>query len=432
MITFFSHLYQKYIFNSVRQTKITNEIALLYFIVAHPYLYIFRWMSEPLLSLSTIPFNILFLSTIILNYYKKETTAKYVLLVSSNIALIFYSIILGKEAGIYLVFFALLVTPFVIFKQHQQIHIKLNITLPIVSYFFTEYSYSKFNPIDLHINWYYTLIFSTMALFSFSIIILATRAFKNEYIKSEILLKKALKEAQERKMMLEKASQQNAFATLSRGIAHEIKNPMAMILSGMELIIDTIDDKKQTLKFAELVKENILRLKSITTTMLNYGSLVSKKKQDSKISDIVDNATKVAFAECKKRHITIDIKHAKNIPSISTHADSLHQVFLNLILNSIQAIDSNGTITITTSKAITNHPLKTKSAVKVSIKDTGTGMDDDTIEKIYDPFYSSKYGNIGLGLSIVLKTIDDLEGTIEVESVQGKSTTFSIYLPCKD
>lgn len=431
MNSLFKYIQKKFALKGDREFIITKKIALAYFAVAFPYLFIFSFFNEPLLSLSTIPFLILFFLPIAIQNKKHEAISKFNLIITSNLALIFYSFSLGKEAGIYLIFFALIVTPFVIFKETENKKTNATIIITITSYFISEFICILYKPIFVIHQWQYTTIFSTMALFSFTIIILSTKAFKKEYTNSEKKLKLALKEAKERKLMLEKASQQNAFATLTRGIAHEVKNPMAMILSGIELIIDNIDNKNETLKFAELVKENILRLKNITTTMLKYGSTVNKNYSDIDINHIIRDACLVSEAECKKRRIKIITNLTAKLPLIKSHPDSIHQILLNIILNSIQALDSDGEIAISTKLVRDSHPLSGKEAIQISIQDNGPGILREKLENIFDPFYSTKYGNIGLGLSIVLKTINELNGHIEVNSEQNKYTEFKIHLPVK-
>ena len=163
--------------------------------------------------------------------------------------------------------------------------------------------------------------------------------------------------------------------------------------------------------------------------MLNYGSPVSKKRSHSNINHILENAIQVAHAECEKRHITINEQLSRSISTTSTNADALHQAFLNLLLNSIEAIESKGTILVSTKLVSKHHPCKTKKAIKIVIKDSGPGIKEEIIEKIYDPFYSTKYGNIGLGLPIVLKTMNDLNGHMDIKVKEKESTKIILYIP---
>ncbi|RAP31318.1 hypothetical protein DID78_01410 [Candidatus Marinamargulisbacteria bacterium SCGC AG-343-D04] len=223
--------------------------------------------------------------------------------------------------------------------------------------------------------------------------------------------------------LAEKEAEQSAFATLTRGVAHEIRNPMAMILSGIELIHDNLDNKEKTTQYIQSIKNCIIRLKHITSTMLKYGSPVSHSKKYENITDILNDAILVSSAECKKRFITID-KNLSSCPLVFIDKHSISQAFLNIILNSIQAISKKGSITISTSYK--THPEK---KIIITFKDTGKGIANELLPKIFDPFYSTNHANSGLGLSIVSKIISDHKGSIDIESELNKYTLISLSLP---
>ena len=229
----------------------------------------------------------------------------------------------------------------------------------------------------------------------------------------------------------QKASAQSAYAVLTRGIAHEIRNPMAMILSGTELTIDNIDDKDKVLKYLNIVKDSVLRLKSISTNMLRYGNPVSNIKKFVSIKHLLDVVKDVSKAECKKRHIEISLA-SSDVKNVYIDENSIYQVFINLVLNAIQAIDKNGLIKIMASEASyydKDHVLQ--EGICVFVEDDGKGISKQKIKQIFDPFYSSKYGNVGLGLSIVFNTLSLHNGKIDVESEEGIGTTFKVFLPTK-
>lgn len=236
---------------------------------------------------------------------------------------------------------------------------------------------------------------------------------EQEKLKSEEIAKKALEQA--------------AYATLTRGIAHEIRNPMAIMLSGIELIQENIENKDKTIEYLNAVKESILRLKNITTTMLRYGKSVAEEKSVENINTLLEDAIIVSSAECKKRQIKLN-KELTTIPDTIIDPNSISQVFLNLILNSIEAIKRSGTITVATNIV----SVKSIPMIEISITDTGVGISKSNITKIFNPFYTSKYENTGLGLSIVLKIINEHNGKLDVDSEINKYTTFKISLPIKN
>lgn len=242
-------------------------------------------------------------------------------------------------------------------------------------------------------------------------------------------VEKALKEKQQSLEIAEKMSQQASFATLTRGIAHEIRNPLGMILSGIEMIEDS-EDKKLVREYTDIVKKNIMRLTKITTTMMKYGASVSANKELTDLNQIIRDVTLVGSAECLKHNILVE-HQLKVIPKILVDPASIEQAIMNIFLNAIQAIESRGTITFRTS--LDTFQTQTKNGpqegIKIQIADTGPGIPKEHIQKIYDPFFTTKYGSTGLGLSVVLKIIHDHQGLITIDSEKDVGTIFTIYLP---
>jgi len=244
-----------------------------------------------------------------------------------------------------------------------------------------------------------------------------------------------IKENYEKRLLYtEKISRINSYSTLSRGIAHEIRNPMAIMLADTEILPDIIDNKEDTLHFIESLKKNILRVVNITETMLKYGQVTVLEKKSINVEHILDEIILLSTGEFRKRQITPQ-RNFKGIPMIQGDETRLHQVFLNLIINANQAIDKNGTITISTRESeYKTRYNKLYHGIAVDITDSGQGIPESVIAKMFDPFFSTKYSaadvqHAGLGLSIVLKIIDDHQGMIDVHSEINKGTTFTVFLP---
>ncbi|MCP4050953.1 MAG: hypothetical protein GY730_09645 [bacterium] len=229
---------------------------------------------------------------------------------------------------------------------------------------------------------------------------------------------------------VEKISKQASYATLTRGIAHEINNPLGMILSGMELVQDNIDDKAAVLEYLDMINKSIYRLSNITRTMLKYGSPVSDREMKFvSINDILTDIVLISNAECRKRKIKIE-QEFLDIPAVNGDVDSLNQVLLNIMLNAIQAIEENGLIKLKTGTDIFfDKQGHRKEGVKIEVIDSGKGMSKDQVSKIFDPFFTTKYQNTGLGLSIVMKVVSEHGGVVDVTSIESEGTHFSLFLP---
>jgi signal transduction histidine kinase len=149
------------------------------------------------------------------------------------------------------------------------------------------------------------------------------------------------------------------------------------------------------------------------------------------LNDILKDVALVAKGECRKRSIKMTVKHAE-VPQVYIDTNSVSQAILNIVLNGIQAIDKDGQISVGVSSAkFINKDHEEKRGVCVSISDSGKGIPQDELYKIFDPFYTTKYQSTGLGLSLVLRIVNKHGGKVDVESEVDKGTTFHLYFPVK-
>ncbi len=242
-----------------------------------------------------------------------------------------------------------------------------------------------------------------------------------EWIKKEYL---------ETKQYAEKVALSTSYMSLTRGIAHEIRNPMFSLLSRSEIIEKKPEDKDAVLKFAEVIKRNVLRILQITDEMLRYGTPLPKHKTPFNITACIENVLSLLQEKISKKNIEVS-KQFSNVPEFSGDEIRVHQTFHHLILNSIQSLpESGGKINLDISQSYFKNKIGNRlNGIKIVIKDTGVGMSKETLNHIFEPFYSTKYEGKGLGLSIVLKTIDGHGGIVEIQSTEKKGTTVTLYLP---
>jgi two-component system, NtrC family, sensor kinase len=218
---------------------------------------------------------------------------------------------------------------------------------------------------------------------------------------------------------------------LATGIAHEINNPLAIILATSGVIRDMIDPQfdldsspENILKELDTIDSATLRAKEITRQLLDYG----RKNPPQLVACDVNHILDEVLSGIKEREFAVtDIKVKRHfnshLPQIHVDPDQIRQVFLNLINNAGDAIDGPGTITITTSRNGKN--------IQIAVTDTGQGMTADHMKKIFDPFYTTKVvgKGTGLGLSVSFSIIQSLGGSIDVQSMPGAGSTFIVSLP---
>ncbi|MEM7007647.1 MAG: ATP-binding protein [Thermodesulfobacteriota bacterium] len=219
------------------------------------------------------------------------------------------------------------------------------------------------------------------------------------------------------------------FETLMLGLAHELKNPLSGIRGAAQLLAQETESE-ETVKCAEIITKEADRLRSLLDSLKQLEPFAEEVLEPIDIHDIL---MEIAYLESmSEKHNKIQYKQNYDItlPPISCDRNSLKQVFLNLIKNASQAVGEKGKVEVTT-RWITEHKLKGQRAISVDIKDNGEGIEPDSLEKIFSPFYTTKKEGSGLGLFLAYQIIAKHGGAILVESEVGKGTTFKVYLPVR-
>ena len=233
-----------------------------------------------------------------------------------------------------------------------------------------------------------------------------------------------LKQKQEQLIQSEKMA---ALGQLSTGIAHEIRNPLTSIKIFIQSLEKEIDlDENQEEDFRIIMKE-IDRINENITRFLNFARPEEPLFQSINISALVKNTVNLLAAKLKNSGIRLDISLLDEHPTVEGDPKQLAQVFLNLLLNAVEAMPQGGTLTI--SSAVKVNPDNRKEFLQLIIKDTGHGIPEKDQPYLFDPFFTTKAGGTGLGLSIVYSIIQKHNGRIEVESELGKGSSFILSFP---
>jgi two-component system NtrC family sensor kinase len=235
----------------------------------------------------------------------------------------------------------------------------------------------------------------------------------------------------ELKSQLFHAAKLVAVGELAGGVAHEINNPLAIISSESGVIRDMLDPQfgmectpEKIRQELDYIDEAVFRARDITQKLLNFV-----RKSESRLAPVnVNRLLEDVVGGLKEREFAVsDIQVVRDfdpvVPELMMDADQMRQVFLNIINNAGDAIGSSGTITLATKR--------NAETVRVSISDTGKGMTSEQISRIFDPFYTTKEvgKGTGLGLSISLSIVQAMGGQIEVQSMPGAGSCFTVVLP---
>jgi signal transduction histidine kinase len=228
------------------------------------------------------------------------------------------------------------------------------------------------------------------------------------------------------KSYIRRADRLASLGTLTAGLAHEIRNPLVAIKTLTQLLPDRLDDEEFRDQFLKIASGEVDRISSLVNELLDFARPSDPKLELEEINTILDGMILLVSTETKKKQINVIKNYTSDLPRVQIDREQIKQVFLNILLNAIQATHENGTITVKTRSF-------TKPAgepyVQIEFADTGCGIPREHLEEIFNPFFTTKSAGSGLGLSISHQIIQDHRGYIDVESQLDEGSSFFINLP---
>lgn len=239
-----------------------------------------------------------------------------------------------------------------------------------------------------------------------------------------------IKDYQAIKFLTEKNLQKShtsALHELIMGLAHELKNPLSGIRGAAQILWND-DEGTNTSECATIIIKETDRLVSLLDSLKNLEPFPAESFDKVDVHELLREIEYLETRSAGNEGIEFVLNFDVTLPPIHADRDSLKQVFLNLIQNSIHAVDGQGIVEITT-RWISDYKLNGKNSLSIEITDNGIGIPSDLLSKIYEPFYSTKPNGTGLGLFLAYQIISKHEGAITVESEPGVATTFKIYMP---
>jgi two-component system sensor histidine kinase HydH len=225
---------------------------------------------------------------------------------------------------------------------------------------------------------------------------------------------------------LRRTERLSALGELSAVLAHEIRNPLGSIRGTAEILRDDFRPGDRKYEFLEILIKEADRLNRVVEDFLNLARPIQMERETCDLMAELKEVVALVAGESTLRGVRLELAPA-TVPPVRGDREKLRQVFLNLILNGVQATGRGGSLTITAARHSVDEGAPV--GVELTFTDTGAGIDQAVLPRIFEPFFTTKKEGTGLGLAITQKIIESHGGSIEVESTLGKGTTFRVKLP---
>ena len=213
-----------------------------------------------------------------------------------------------------------------------------------------------------------------------------------------------------------------SLGSLAAGVAHEIRNPLSSIKGFATYFRERYRDNPEDEKTAGIMIQEVDRLNRVISQLLDYARPMTMQRQETHVQDIIRHALRMIETQAREKGITLQADLPADIPAAGIDPDRMQQVFLNLYLNALGAMETGGMLSV----ALTELP---KGRIRIEVRDMGVGIAPQDLGRIFDPYFTTKPSGTGLGLAIVQKIIDAHNAEIQVASTPGQGTRFTILLP---
>jgi signal transduction histidine kinase len=240
---------------------------------------------------------------------------------------------------------------------------------------------------------------------------------------AEVILERRQEKQRALEFQLHHAERLAALGEMTAGVAHEVRNPLGIISSTAELLRERLNRYEPNNRLAQIIVEETNRLNAKVSEFLDFARPREPNLQPCELDKVLERSLELLEPEIDRLHIKITRDYQVNGRVQAADPGLLHQAFLNILLNAIQAMPEGGALNVSVT------PGDNGRGTEIRFRDTGDGIDPETLIKVFNPFYTTKEKGSGLGLPIVKSIIESHRGTIKIESGPDQGTSVIMDLP---
>jgi len=237
-----------------------------------------------------------------------------------------------------------------------------------------------------------------------------------------VILFRDITEVQHLKKEMERSQRLASVGSLAAGIAHEIRNPLSSIKGFATFFKERYKNNPEDQKTADIMVQEVERLNRVISQLLELAKPMEMNRQWTSIQEVIRHTLRMIEDQAKAKNIIVRTDLPLHLGNVFIDRDKITQVLLNLYLNALEAMDKGGTLTV----AVLPHEGR---MIRIDVTDTGKGIDEKDLARIFDPYFTTRSSGTGLGLAIVHKIMESHDGELRVTSEPEKGTTVSIFLP---
>ena len=230
-----------------------------------------------------------------------------------------------------------------------------------------------------------------------------------------------LRDAQEELVREEKLA---ITGRLAASLAHEIGNPLQSAIGCIGLAEETLPEAAEAVRFLRVGRQELRRAAKILERLRDLQRQSDPEQEESTdVNELVERVLTLSSKLCEERDVEVEWIPAPDLPALCVVPDRIEQVFLNLVLNAVDAMPEGGRLHVSTTH------MKADGETRISFSDSGVGISPEVVPHIFDPFYTTKSKGLGLGLYISQSIVEEHGGCIDANTAVGEGTTFTVHLP---